>query len=73
MPLLITILTAAALSGFLLWRGYQPGQWDQPLIRRIAWLLGIAAFALFILAVWASFATDDSELARALLSNWFDS
>ena len=73
MPLVITILAAAALGGTLLWWGYQPQQWDQPLIRRTGLALGLAAFGLFVLAVWASFATDESELARALLSNWFES
>lgn len=73
MPLVITMLAAAAAGGALLWWGYKPAQWDQPLIRRSGIALGLAAFGLFVLAVWASFATDESELARALLSNWFGS
>ena len=71
MPLVITILVFAAGSGALMWWGYRPEQWDQPAIRRAGIGLGLAAFGLFAGAVWASFATDESELARALLSNWF--
>lgn len=73
MPLVITTLVLAAGAGVLMWWGYRPEQWDQPLIRRTGVILGLAAFAAFAMAVWASFATDESELARALLSNWFDS
>ena len=73
MPLIITILLLVVGAAFLLWRGYQPEQWEQPLIRRAGWIAGLAAFGLFVLAVWASFATDESAFARALLSNWFES
>ena len=72
MPLVIMTLLFAAGAGVLMWWGYRPEQWDQPIIRRAGVALGLAAFALFVLAVWASFATDESELARALLSNWFE-
>jgi len=72
MPLIITILLFAAGGGALLWWGYQPEQWNQPVIRRSGLALGLGAFALFVVAVWASFATDESELARTLLSNWFE-
>ncbi len=71
MSLVITILVTAALSGTLLWWGYRPDQWNRPLIRRAGLMLGLASFVLFGLAVWASFATDESDFARALLSNWF--
>ena len=72
-PLIITILLLGLGAGFLLWRGYSPGQWDQPLIRRAGWIGILSAFGLFVLAVWASFASDESAFARALLSNWFES
>lgn len=73
MPLVITILVLAAGGGALMWWGYRPEQWDKPVIRRAGLISGLTALGLFVVAVWASFATDDSALARALLSNWFES
>lgn len=70
-PLVIAILVLAALSGALLWWGYRPDQWNQPIIRRTGMLAGLAAAVGFVLAVWASFNTDTSEFARRLLSDWF--
>lgn len=73
MPLVITTLVLAALGGALLWRGHRPEHWDKPIIRRTGYVAGLAAFGVFILGVWASFATEESEFARAVLSDWFNS